>query len=210
MIQDEEPTVSLQLGDDQCVRAKNQVTDYECRGSELDDMSVLHFFKESYEEQIRHLSNEDTNIHAGRQRHTRVPYSSGHPLRASRQRVLRPDNHSNLLNFIGPWFPRRDNADKKDLYWSSMLMLFRPWRNIRRDLKRDDETWEEAFVAMETAMTAGDRRMLDNIQYHYHCKQAADVHSHDELEDPEIPLNEDANLVDEDYMEEHEEETREK
>ena len=207
VIKEEEPTVSLQLDNGEHVRAWNQVTDYEYRGTEQDEVNIIHFFKDNYDEAIRCSPPDKSNTHTGCPRHNRVQYTPDHPYHTSRQRVLCPELHNNLINFVGPWFPRRNDADGEDVYYASMVMLFRPWCNIRSDLKGTDKTWKQAFEHLQAGMSCEELRMLDNIQYYYHCKQSADKHSEDDAEENETLSTEHTNQEDYEYVEEDEEQT---
>ncbi|KAF8995076.1 hypothetical protein BDQ17DRAFT_1330730 [Cyathus striatus] len=54
-----------------------------------------------------------------------------------------------------------------------MLMLLKPWQNIKTDLKSDSETWKTAFNQfMETAL-ARVHCILARIQYYHDSKSAA-------------------------------------
>jgi hypothetical protein len=51
-------------------------------------------------------------------------------------------------------------------------MLLKPWRNIARDLKEEDQTWQEAFE-MFLNDTPAYEFILSNIQYYHECQGAA-------------------------------------
>ncbi|KIK75366.1 hypothetical protein PAXRUDRAFT_36987 [Paxillus rubicundulus Ve08.2h10] len=144
--------------------SKSQVIDYGERGDVMENMNVVDFFSNSYETtKPNAAASESTEISADRQislrghpQHQRVPYC--------------------LLNFIGSYFPHNDDDDKKDLYGACMLMLFKPWRNFRTDLKDVSYTWTEAFQEFKDSMSMKQQNMLDNIQYFYECECSAQVH----------------------------------
>ena len=75
----------------------------------------------------------------------RIRYLPDHPHHNMRHRAVRQQEHNNLPNFVGPYFAKRDDEHPSDLYFASMLMLFKPWRKLEQDLKEPAETWEEAF-----------------------------------------------------------------
>ena len=139
----------------------------------MEDCNVLWFFKNTYEELMSRSANEDTEHR--RPHNMQVPYLSNHPSHNTLQRVVRSCDTNNLVNFVGPWFARRDDPENGDYFYASMILLFRAWRHIETDLKRVDETWQQSFMRMENAMTRKEQQMLDNIQYYYHCKKAADI-----------------------------------
>ena len=79
--------------------------------------------------------------------------------------------HSDLVpNFVGATLPRKDQGDR-EYYSSTMLTLFRPWRN-GKDLKHPEQTWDDAF--MTYAFTDRQRQIMDNLHIKYECHDAAD------------------------------------
>ena len=66
----------LQLDADNYIWVKNQVTNYECCGSPLDNMSIINFFKDTYKEQICHSDLEGSQT--GCPWHLHVNYSLQH------------------------------------------------------------------------------------------------------------------------------------
>ena len=158
---------------------KSQVIDYQSRGSELQDYNLLDFFVDTYETEItkldreKELSAEDVYRGPGRPRNTRVRYLSTHPKAASFHRIIRSRGHRNLPNFIGHWFPRNDDPEVSDYHAASMLLLLKPWRDLRSDLKSQSETWTFAFETFRA--TAPDRllRTMSGIQYFHECSLAA-------------------------------------
>lgn len=123
--------------------AKDQVCDYMYRGEFLSDYSVYQFFQDTWEkkESRPDIQESDPNSRSrrGQPCHSRIPYTSAHPAYGSHVRVLRGSNHNNIPNFIGPAFPRNDDPSQRAFYCASMLMLFKPWHNMRTDLKADTE-----------------------------------------------------------------------
>ncbi len=106
-------------------------------------MNVLDFLVNTYEEDITkspHRSNVgDSNINddrvcrqRGRQPNERIRYLAQHPNYAKKTRVVCSKRHRSLPNFIGQYFPQRDNSKPMShvFYCASMLMLLKPWRNV--------------------------------------------------------------------------------
>ena len=132
---------------------KNQVTDYICRGPQLDSYSLLEFFVDTYEGDVGRSDLENTDaeeednvrVRLGRPRHMRVQYLAQHPKADIKLRIIRATGHRNLPNFVGRYFPRRDDSKVHDFYCTSVLLLLKPWRNLRLDLKVDTQTWLEAL-----------------------------------------------------------------
>ncbi|KAJ3538129.1 hypothetical protein NM688_g6564 [Phlebia brevispora] len=165
---------------------RSQVTDYICRGDNLQSMSILEFFVGTYEELITRRANQPvaeegtTNASAprrGRPRNQRVPYTERHPRVGVAQRVVRSPGHRNLPNIVGRWFPRNDDPDVHEYYCASMLLLLKPWRNIATDLKTIDQTWEQAMDAFLDSLIPAERAhalfMLSGVQYFHDCYQSA-------------------------------------
>ncbi|TFK80707.1 hypothetical protein K466DRAFT_503419, partial [Polyporus arcularius HHB13444] len=87
----------------------------------------------------------DTARRPGRRPNERVRYGETHPKYGTKQRIVRTKGHNTLPNFIGRYFPRRDDPDIHSFYCASMLALLKPWRDLAADLKAPSETWSEAF-----------------------------------------------------------------
>ena len=159
--------------------AKSQATDYQHRGTELEDYNLVDFFTETYETEITkadreaELASEDAYRGPGRPRNTRVRYLATHPKSASVHRVLRSPKHRNLPNFLGRWFPRNDDPDTYDFYCACMLVLLKPWRDLATDLKSQEEAWTSAFEAFRVSASPKVRRILSGIQYFHECESAA-------------------------------------
>ncbi|KAK7000802.1 hypothetical protein R3P38DRAFT_2413109, partial [Favolaschia claudopus] len=96
-----------------------------------------------------------------------------HPSHKHKQRAVRSHGHNNLPNFISKYFPRRDDPDNKESYFACMLVLLKPWRNLRTDLKSVDQSWSEAFNAFLSSATSRIHDILAGIQYFHNCQSAA-------------------------------------
>lgn len=72
---------------------------------------------------------------AGRPLSLRFPYLHPHPEANTKTRILQSRNHNNLPDFIGKYFPHRDDPTSYTIYCAAMLVLLKPWRNIANDLK---------------------------------------------------------------------------
>jgi hypothetical protein len=158
------------------------VGDYIYRGDLLAHFNVLQFFVDTYEEHIdpHNHQNDDQEIvdeerHAGpgRPRHVRVQYKETHPKHHSHQQVIRPTGHRNLPNFVGRYFPRNDDPDICDFYNVSMLTLLKPWRNIARDLKREEESWSAAFQSFMASASERVKTVITGLQYFHKCQSKA-------------------------------------
>ena len=159
------------------------MTDYRLRGDALHDYNVMRFFTETYEEatpHTQHMHSVEGRSTRGRIPNTRVPYLSGHPKSASALRVVRSFGHNTIPNFIGRYFPRRDDPDPAvhQFYRASMLILLKPWRELA-DLKAVNESWEEAFRRFldSPQCSIGTQRILSNIQHFHRCQSSALEHA---------------------------------
>ena len=150
------------------------------RGDGLEDSNVLDFFVETYEEDIKESKN--TTSHWGRHRNDRIAYLHQHWKSGKKTRVKRCAGHRNLPNIIGPWFPHQDNVDGYGFYCASMLVLLKPWHHIRNDLKRDDQSWQEAFDEFLSHHVEKEnlRFILSGIQFFHDCNSAAELDTEEE------------------------------
>ncbi len=157
------------------------------RGAELEAYSVFQFFTDTYDTEVKPSEREDVaqttsdqQRRPGRPRNLRCRYIAGHPCQPTKQRILRSAGHRNLLNVVGRWFPRSDDPDGRDAYCASMLLLLKPWREPRSDLKADHISWEEAFAAFMCTATQSDRYVVSGAQYFHECALAAEADRRDE------------------------------
>lgn len=70
-------------------------------------------------------------------------FMDGHPSYHSHHVNCLQEINEYVPNFIGGSLPQSDQGDR-DYYFNTMLTLFKPWQH-GNDLRRDDETWEDAF-----------------------------------------------------------------
>ncbi|KIK13897.1 hypothetical protein PISMIDRAFT_17662 [Pisolithus microcarpus 441] len=180
--------ITLMADDGGNVIPKCQVTDYTYRGDSMGGDNVLQFFLDSYEVNKEHrpISEDHTapgpsatpliRQGRGRPRHDRVDYQQLHPHFKEKQRMRRRENHHNLPNFIGRYFPTRDDLDQYTFYCASMLMLLKPWRNVAQDLKSPTQTWETAFQSFVSQAPQHIQHVLSGIQYFHQCERSAQEH----------------------------------
>ena len=223
--------ITLDLDSSGKLYCRSQITDYIARGDELKDLNLIDFFVNTYEEDItkkrsrKESQNQvaDTNAiyeenggggvrgdeyireKQGRKQNMRIPYLETHPKHNQIQRVVRTAGHNNLPNFIGRYFPRRDEPESHSLYCASMLLLLKPWRQVETDLKHPDQTWEEAFQIFSAEKDREGKKIshiLAGIQYFHDCETsaAAEVEEGTRNCEPELHQNEFQTLGDEDEM----------
>ncbi|KAF9789204.1 hypothetical protein BJ322DRAFT_991208, partial [Thelephora terrestris] len=99
-------------------------------------------------------------------------YLTSHPKSGSVHRVICSPGHHKLPNFLGRWFPRKDDEEIYDFYCVSMLALLKLWRNLATDLKLPTESWAVAFKTFHDSSTPRARRALSEIQYFHECESA--------------------------------------
>lgn len=62
----------------------------------------------------------------------------------------------------------------RDYYCASMLLLLKPWRSVSCDLKREDQSWQDAFDEFKQLASGHTLNIIDNIQFYYKARAAAD------------------------------------
>ena len=97
-------------------------------------------------------------------------FLKGHPLQKTHQVQFRRKNQNMVPNFVGGSLPRRDHGDR-EYYCATMLTLFKPWRS-GKDLKADDHSWDETFVAH--VFTDRQLQIMNNFNLRYECNDARD------------------------------------
>jgi hypothetical protein len=102
--------ITLDFDDKGCIFVRSQATDYQLRGLEMNNMNMMDFFVDTYEEDIKRgresgdaaeeepdgADTDDSDTEAdndqprkpGRPRHKRIRYLEGHPQREQKQRVF--------------------------------------------------------------------------------------------------------------------------
>lgn len=120
----------------------------------------------------------------GRPMNERVSYSAD-AKKGDRCRIIRSDGHETIPRFVGKWFERNDSESQleRNLYYSSMLLLLKPWTNLK-SLKLNSETFEGNFRAMVEAGDEKTHRVIHNIQYYHECEDGAKAKNREERENP--------------------------
>src|ERR1700721_3972224 len=102
----------------------------------------------------------------------KYPFLQNHPLYETHQvSISKPTNL--IPNFAGGSLPRCDKGDK-EYYCATMLTLFKPWR-YGKNLKDDDQSWDEAFTNYKFNPCQTELMRFFNI--HYECNDARDDYS---------------------------------
>jgi hypothetical protein len=88
--------------------------------------------------------------------------------------VVWTPGHNTLPNVIGRWFVRHDDAEVRPVYCAFMLMLFKPWHDIKVDQKTFGQSWEDAFQLLLNAANPSQIGAMSGIQYFHECKLSTD------------------------------------
>ncbi|KAF7294296.1 ATP-dependent DNA helicase [Mycena chlorophos] len=138
---------------------KDQLREYQDRGSELESMNFYDYFSKTYDGKIIEQNStpndedieDDAPVSAGRPPSKRVPYLSG--TRPKRCRVIRKEGTT-------------------EYYSAQMLLLIKPWRKLG-DLPGTARSFEGALKAHMADAPDEQHRLLANIQYFYDCSDGA-------------------------------------
>ena len=95
-------------------------------------------------------------------------FISGHPL--AETHGVRYLKTARIPNFVGNTLPHHDQGDR-EYYCSAMLALFKPWRS-GLDLRRESESWDEAFLSQE--FSSRQLEVMKNMNIRYECLDARD------------------------------------
>ena len=144
------------------------------RSDDLEDYNVVRFVKDTYDRYIEKDWFEGEKRHAdGETKSTRCWYKEGHHKEKTMVRIIRTPGHNNLPNFIGK-FPQGEDDDSHELYCATMLMLLKPWRDVRSDLKADYETWHDAFESFKSNATIEHLCIVSGVNYMSNCKRKSE------------------------------------
>lgn len=61
-----------------------------------------------------------------------------------------------------------------------MLLLLKPWKNEKTDLKSPNETWKSAYDTFMSTATSRTKNIVEGIQFFHSCKHAAQKAQEDE------------------------------
>lgn len=142
------------------IELRDQKDEYIWRPTELEDFNYWDYFIETYDVRAQSTTNSSDLYN----------YSLGSPRHSKRK--LRKEGHETLPQFIGRWFPSRNDKSTLDIYRASMLALFKPWRRLE-DLKPAGQTFEHAFDVFMTTCSPEFQRIMDNMEYYHTSAKAA-------------------------------------
>lgn len=146
------------------LQLREQADEYANRALALEDYNYLDFFLDTYEHY-----DKPSRVH---REGTVFPPLEGARKRKSRR--VRQAGHETLPQFIGRWFPKRSRGEGSELYFASMLALFKPWRRLD-DLKLPTDSFQQSFDTFYSSMSPQHIRMMDNIDYYYLSAEAANI-----------------------------------
>jgi hypothetical protein len=89
-------------------------------------------------------------------------FMDGHPLYRTHHVNCLPESEEYVPNFVGGMLPRSDQGDR-EYYCSTMLTLFKPWRH-GKDLRTNDESWDDAFNRSPTNIDFGPKKICPTAQ----------------------------------------------
>ena len=133
--------------------------DYSERGRELEDYSFLDFSLDTYPER-KHVDNP---------RNQRVHFIEGSG-RECQAQVVRSPGHETLPSFLGPWFPRNDDARDRGFYCASMMALLTPWRKLQ---EIEGKSFEASFDVWKGKTAQSNLDVMENIQFYHDASQRA-------------------------------------
>jgi hypothetical protein len=93
-----------------------------------------------------------------------------HPLYDTHRIFCLDKSEGFVPNFIGGPLPRSDCGDR-EYYCSTMLTLFKPWRD-GRDLRTDEQSWDDSFVNHKFSSRQTELMKYFNLKYE--CLDARD------------------------------------
>src|SRR6201987_2870563 len=104
---------------------------------------------------------------------THNKFLKDHPQHDTHHVTLNPKRLNFVPNFVGGSLPRCDRGDR-EYYCATMLVIFKPWRELQ-DLKNSDSTWDEAFNTHD--FTPAQTKLMKNFNLRYECNDARDDYS---------------------------------
>lgn len=150
------------------LRIQDQIHDYIDRGDELDDLSYLDFFLNTYD---MRSDRDPSAVHKSDGTSVLVPYKqdSHH---AGHVRVIRTEGHETMPHFPGNWFPPASDEEHHEFHCASMLALLKPWRDIT-DIKKPSDLFSSTFENFVSHAPEIVTRIITNIQYFHDCADKA-------------------------------------
>lgn len=152
---------------------RSQVRDYRLRSPELEDMNVIDYFVETFEDVISESDTHPRRSNRGPPKLARYFYHETHEGSTKYLRKRRSAYHNHMPNFIGMPFPRYNDETRSEYYCATMLLLLKPWRDPT-DLKAPHRTWKAEFNDFTSSAHRKVIRIIENINQFHRGKDAAD------------------------------------
>jgi len=133
--------------------------DYSIRGQQLVDINLFDFILNTYEA----TQNKCDSINM-----VFVHYLPGTG-KEVKVRVLRPSRQETVPEMCGGWPPALEDCEDGEVYEASMLLLFNPWRNLKK-LKNAHDSFGKAFAEFEGWMSMQVKERIDHIQLYHECE----------------------------------------
>jgi hypothetical protein len=160
------------------------VQDYMFRPEEFKHISLydwmrLSVIKKCTHKEMQNCSDDDAvdthnrNDDDGGTESTEIKFHcflKDHPLYHSTKATLCDESDGYVPNFIGGVVPRSNRGDR-EYYCSAMLTFFKPWRN-GKDLRSEDQNWDEAFN--KYSFTPRQTEIMKYFNVRYECLDARD------------------------------------
>ncbi|KAJ3548530.1 hypothetical protein NM688_g5285 [Phlebia brevispora] len=186
------------------VMKADQVSDYIYRPRELEYLSVWQFVRHTSKEHIRERRKNDektdesgdemdvddrpisevealsiadleTVLNSIRRRRPTYQFLSNHPECKRKHIRIRHPNELRIVVPIGAALPRRDRAGVFAKYCRLMLLLFKPWRQMK-DLREEQQAWNEAFSTFQRECSSEVQAIMNNMQILHECKDNGGDH----------------------------------
>jgi hypothetical protein len=155
----EDDTIQLAMVDGR-LQLVSRLKDYANCGLSLENLSLWEFVRDTYNGSKLGLdSGGKSAVHASER--SMFINDSG---KQTKCRVVRKKGHETMVDFVGPWMPRDDDADVYPMYCVTMLALLVPWRDIGT-IYGDKTTFEAAFKIFLKNATLDQKSFLKNTQY---------------------------------------------
>ncbi|KAJ7822188.1 hypothetical protein B0H14DRAFT_2370902, partial [Mycena olivaceomarginata] len=78
-----------------------------------------------------------------------------------------------VIQLSTPGIPRRDRSEVSARYCRLMLIFFKPWRHAR-DLRKEGESWENAFKSFQRTCSPSIQYCMDKMQILHECRDSRD------------------------------------
>jgi len=127
----------------------------------------------SFDDDINGTDSDDENNIGSEDENDKMTFHhflKDHPLYHSHHVTLLDNMQEWVPNFVGGSIPRSDRGDR-EYYCSTMLAFFKPWRT-GKDLKSEDQSWDDAFTTH--MFNARQLEIMKYFNVRYECLDARD------------------------------------